>query len=74
MAEALRSMALGGHGIAWLPRSLVEPEIRAGALTVLGREMPMDIRLYRSAERHRSFLDEVWAVAAEDPPNYSDPE
>jgi hypothetical protein len=33
MAEALRSMALGGHGIAWLPRSLVAPEIRAGALT-----------------------------------------
>jgi DNA-binding transcriptional LysR family regulator len=74
MAEALRSMALGGHGIAWLPRSLVEAEIRAGALTVLGREMPMDVRLYRSAERHRPFLDEVWAVAAEDPPNYSDAE
>lgn len=71
MAEALRSMALGGHGVAWLPRSLVAEEIAAGALTVVSAEMLMEIRLYRSGERGRPFLDEVWAAAALDASNYA---
>ncbi len=64
MAEALKYMALGGHGIAWLPRSLVAAEIEAGTLVVVAPELPMDVRLYRSAERSRPFLDKVWAAAA----------
>ncbi|HEX2137465.1 MAG TPA: LysR family transcriptional regulator [Microvirga sp.] len=64
MAEALRSMAIAGHGVAWLPRSLVAGEIASGALDVVGPEMPMEIRLYRSEDRARPFLDQVWAAAA----------
>ncbi|KQP38188.1 LysR family transcriptional regulator [Methylobacterium sp. Leaf104] len=71
MAEALRSMALAGHGVAWLPVSLVAGEIAAGALEVVSSEMLMEIRLYRSAERARPFLDAVWAAAALDEPNYA---
>lgn len=65
MAEALKFMAIEGHGVAWLPRSLVAPEIAAGRLTVVAPELPMDIRLYRSADRSRPFLDRVWKAAAE---------
>ncbi|MGU3361039.1 LysR family transcriptional regulator [Methylobacterium sp. M6A4_1b] len=71
MAEALRSMALAGHGVAWLPVSLVAGEIASGALEVVSSEMLMEIRLYRSAERARPFLDAVWAAAALDEPNYA---
>ncbi|GJD72512.1 LysR family transcriptional regulator [Methylobacterium goesingense] len=71
MAEALRSMALAGHGVAWLPVSLVAAEIASGALDVVSSEMLMEIRLYRSAERARPFLDHVWAAAALDEPNYA---
>jgi LysR family transcriptional regulator, hypochlorite-specific transcription factor HypT len=71
MAEALRSMALAGHGVAWLPVSLVAAEIASGALQVVSSEMLMEIRLYRSAERARPFLDQVWAAAALDEPNYA---
>ncbi|MGY2050874.1 LysR family transcriptional regulator [Methylobacterium sp. JK268] len=71
LAEALRTMALGGHGVAWLPRSLVAGEVAAGALTVVSAEMPMEIRLYRSAERNRPFLDLVWDAAGEATDNYS---
>ncbi len=74
MAEALRSMALAGHGVAWLPRSLVAPEIAVGALAIVSPEMPMEIRLYRSAERARPFLDAVWAAAADAVRDYSDAE
>jgi LysR family transcriptional regulator, hypochlorite-specific transcription factor HypT len=71
MAEALRSMALAGHGVAWLPRSLVAGEIAAGALAIVSPEMSMEIRLYRSAERARPFLEAVWSAAAADSKNYS---
>ncbi|MEH3145090.1 MAG: LysR substrate-binding domain-containing protein [Methylobacterium frigidaeris] len=74
MAEALRAMALGGHGVAWLPHSLVAPEIAAGRLALVSPEMPMEIRLYRSAERARPFLDAVWDAAGAAPANYADPE
>ncbi len=65
-------MALAGHGVAWLPRSLVAGEIASGALGVVGPEMPMEIRLYRSADRAQPFLDQVWAAAAAlDDPDYA---
>lgn len=63
MAEALKFMAIEGHGVAWLPRSLVAPEIAAGRLVVVAPELPMEIRLYRSADRSRPFLDRVWEAA-----------
>ncbi|MDT3376764.1 LysR substrate-binding domain-containing protein [Labrys neptuniae] len=63
MAEALKFMALDGHGVAWLPRSLVADEIAEGTLMVIAPEMPMDIRLYRSADRSRPFVDRVWSAA-----------
>lgn len=63
MAEALKFMAIEGHGVAWLPKSLVASEIASGALVVAAPELPMDIRLYRSADRSRPFLDRVWKAA-----------
>jgi len=63
MAEALKFMALAGHGVAWLPRSLVAAELASGALVVVAPELPMEIRLYRSSERTRPFLDAVWEAA-----------
>ena len=74
MAEALRSMALAGHGVAWLPKSLVAAEIASGALRLVSPEMPMEIRLYRSGERARPFLDAIWEAAAAPAENYAAPE
>lgn len=65
MAEALKYMALAGHGIAWLPHSLIAEELRANRLKVVGPELSMEIRLYRSAERRRRFIDQVWSAADE---------
>ena len=65
MAEALKYMVLAGHGMAWLPRSLIVDEVASGRLIVVGPELQMEIRLYRSAERSRRFLDQVWQAAAQ---------
>ncbi len=63
MAEAMKFMALEGHGVAWLPRSLAAAEIAAGRLQVVAPEMPMDIRLYRDGTRSRPVVERVWQAA-----------
>ncbi|ACL57696.1 LysR family transcriptional regulator [Methylobacterium nodulans] len=69
MAEALKFMALEGHGLAWLPRSLVVRELAEGSLIAEGEETPLEVRLYRNAGHRRTAVLAVWqaaeAVAAE---------
>lgn len=64
MAEAMKSMAVEGHGVVWLPRSLIAGDIAAGRLEVVAPELPMQIRLYRNAARGRGLTSRVWAAAA----------
>jgi DNA-binding transcriptional LysR family regulator len=49
MAEGLKAMALEGHGIAFLPLSAVEKEVRTKQLVSAGAgfEVSMDVRIYR---------------------------
>jgi DNA-binding transcriptional LysR family regulator len=72
LAEALKFMALEGHGIAWLPRQLVESDLAAGRLIVVAPELPMEIRLYRNAGRSRAVVERVWKAAGGQ--NYAIPE
>lgn len=67
MSEALKTMALQGYGVAWLPVSAVERELADGRLVVLGHEqyrMSMDIRLYRNAENRSIDIEQLWSRAA----------
>jgi len=73
LAEGLKSMALEGHGIAWLPASAVTREVAEGKLTlaVAGNDADalanglwsdeMDIRVYRRVDDNRPDLDRIWA-------------
>ena len=63
LAEALKFMALEGHGLAWLPRQLVESELAAGKLVLVAPELPMEIRLYRNGDRSRAVVERVWQAA-----------
>ncbi len=55
--EALKSLALRGQGIAWLPESAVQPQIEAGLLVQLsGAEWTADLTLSLFAAP--DFLDE----------------
>jgi len=63
MAEALKAMALEGHGRARVPRSLVTRELAEGRLVATGSEMPLEIRLYRNRARTRAAVEAVWAAA-----------
>ena len=63
MAEALKFMALEGHGLAWIPRSCVAAEITDGRLVAVGPEIALQVRLYRSARRTRGVVEAVWTAA-----------
>ena len=50
MADSLKTMALQGLGVAWVPRLSVTAELARGELAVCGAEswqIPLEIRLYR---------------------------
>ena len=64
-AVLLKTMALAGRGVAWLPMSLVADELASGALVPAGDErwhVPVEIRLYRQHAEMASTAEELWRV------------
>lgn len=64
LAAVLLSMALEGKGIAWLPRTLAEPEISSGKLVRALDEhwdIPVEIRLFRPTMALSDFAEDFWA-------------
>ena len=64
MAGALRIRARDGAGVAWLPKSLVAPDLEAGILAITGEEawqVALDIRLYRLPGHTNQLTREIWA-------------
>ena len=67
-AALLRTMALEGRGLAWLPMSLVADDLRGGALVDAGSgawRVPVDIRLYRQQALMAPVAEALWALVSE---------
>ena len=66
LAAALRTMALTGRGVAWLPLSLVAEDLAAGRLVRAGTglDVGMEIRLVRPATRLGAAGERFWGVIA----------
>lgn len=67
MAGALRIRARAGDGVAWLPESLVGPDLEAGLLVRAGGtewEVPLAIRLHRRPEHGNRLTRAIWALLA----------
>ena len=63
LAAVLRTMALDGRGIAWLPLSLIKGDIERGLLTRIGPAdwpIPIDIRLFRPRARQSPAAETFW--------------
>lgn len=70
LAAALRSLALEGGGVAWLPASLVAADLESGRLVEAALEdIPVEIRLFRStgalSPRAEAFWTEIEAADRE---------
>ena len=63
LASVLKTMALDGRGVAWLPQSLIEQELANGRLVAAGGPewcIPLDIRLFRSDAALPPAADNFW--------------
>lgn len=68
LAGVLKSMAMQGRGVAWLPESEILPELETGALVLAGEEsyiIPSEIRLFRSLEPLPRAAEEFWQRLAD---------
>lgn len=67
LASVLRTMAIDGRGLAWLPKTLVEEDIQAGRLvyaTTEGWSVPLEIRLYREKDMTGLAPLALWKAAS----------
>ena len=66
LASVLRTMALDGRGLAWLPRLLVGDDLERGRLVVAASaiwHVDLDIRLYRYRAHAGKAAESFWAAA-----------
>lgn len=63
LASVLRTMALDGRGLAWLPGTLVGEDLAAGRLTLAAAAdwgVPLEIRLYRERAAIGAAAEAFW--------------
>lgn len=69
LASVLRTMALDGRGVAWLPRTLIADDLASGRLVAVGDDawrIAVDIRLFRQQAAMHPAAEKFWrAVVAE---------
>lgn len=66
LATVLKTMAVDGRGVAWLPATLVQDDLDAARLVLAGTpawQVPLDIRLYRDAAAASPAAKDFWRIA-----------
>jgi LysR family transcriptional regulator, hypochlorite-specific transcription factor HypT len=66
LASVLRTMALEGRGLAWLPESLVGDDLAAGRLLLVPPphwRIPVEVRLYRDPASLPAHAESFWQAA-----------
>jgi len=66
LASVLRTMALDGRGLAWLPRSLVADDLASGRLVEAASRdwhIDLEIRLYRARSPLGRAGEDFWQAA-----------
>ncbi len=69
LADALKAMAMAGHGVAWLPESLAEPDLERRRLVLAGGPdwaLPLEVRLYKAAATTRPEAATLWSFLEPD--------
>jgi LysR family transcriptional regulator, hypochlorite-specific transcription factor HypT len=66
-ASVLRTMALDGRGLAWLPATLIEDDLAQGRLVEAAGadwQIPLSVRLYRERDLPGRTAEAFWRAAA----------
>ncbi len=67
LATVLRTMALDGRGLAWLPQLLIEDDLACGRLVSAASQewaIDLDIRLYRDRAALGNAAEAFWTAAS----------
>ena len=67
LATLLRSMALAGRGVAWLPHSLIADDLTSGRLLPAADErwtIPVEVSVFRDRTRLPAAAEAFWAACA----------
>ncbi len=65
LATVLRNMALDGRGVAWLPQSVIDADLKARRLVPAAPpswRIPLDIRIFRSDAAHTPAVLALWSA------------
>lgn len=68
MGGALRIRVRDGTGLAWLPKSLVAPDLEARILAQAGAgrwQIPLDIMLYKMRQQENALTNKIWGFLKE---------
>ena len=68
LASVLRTMALDGRGVAWLPKTLIGDDLAGGRLVAVGDEswsIAVDIRLFRQEATMHPAAERFWRTIVE---------
>ncbi len=70
LASVLRTMALDGRGMAWLPQTLIRDDLASGRLIEAASKewtIEMEIRLYRDRSPLGKAAEEFWSAVCATP-------
>jgi DNA-binding transcriptional LysR family regulator len=68
LAGSLRALCLDERGVAWLPATLVEDDLKSGRLLPFADgawEVPVAVRLFRPETRLTPTAEQMWKLARE---------
>lgn len=63
LSEALKALVLKGHGMAWLPKSLINDELKSGKLHLLDSTMhtvELNIKMFRLIQSRSLAAEKFW--------------
>ncbi|GAA6181092.1 LysR substrate-binding domain-containing protein [Shimia sp. NS0008-38b] len=66
MSEVIKRMILSGSGVGWLPKSVIERELKTQRLAILSTaqsQAELDIILFRSQSPGNSTVERLWNAA-----------
>jgi DNA-binding transcriptional LysR family regulator len=72
LAQAVKAMVLEGHGVGWLPETMVRHELETDQLVRAGGrdwEIDFEVRIFRPVTRLPKPAESLWRHISKDMPN-----
>jgi DNA-binding transcriptional LysR family regulator len=75
LAECVKAMAIEGHGVGWLPETMVRHELETGKLVRAGKpewDIDFEVRAFRPLTRLPKPAEKLWNLIIKDNPSVTD--